>query len=269
MGVTMGALKENFELDGNLDQIFCAESYSINQPFFQILQEGYSISSDDGRESFNAVRKRDFLKSIVGLIGACFGAMIIASSLFWGLKLFYGATSTKPEAIFIPAIAAAFGLVAGYLFFSKKFAPKRVTSLYFGDEEDTKKLIFQIMPSSGHFYFNREFSLIQNDQVRLTFKRPFINSLLRIKWEVYDENKKLLFCAFEDSWVMSILRRYFKLARLIPMHFIFKDEDEKVFCEFKRKFSIKDKYKIISQPSSHKAWMTLATCILLDTGEER
>ena len=40
---------------------------------------------------------------------------------------------------------------------------------------------------------------------------------------------KLLFVALEDSWLMSILRRYLNLAKLIPMHFIFKEVTSKHF----------------------------------------
>ena len=53
------------------------------------------------------------------------------------------------------------------------------------------------------------------------------------------------------------------------MHFILKDKNENIFCNFNRKFSIKDKYKIKTLQNSFQPWMTLATCILLDTAEER
>ena len=68
----MGALKEVVaqSAGGELDEIFQSDAYSIDQPFFQILQEGYAISSSDRLERFNAVRKRSFIKSIMAKVGA-------------------------------------------------------------------------------------------------------------------------------------------------------------------------------------------------------
>ena len=273
----MGAYKEVLSEDngvvhtqGNdLDHLFTSNTYNIEQPFFQFLQEGYKISTPEGEEIFNAVRKRDFIKTIGARFGAFFGAMIVSSLTFWGLKFAFGVTSTDMQAMIIPGLVSAVLLVGGYLFLNKALTPKRVTTLYHGEEEDESKIIFQIMPTSGFFYFNKEFHLLANGQSKLTFKRPFTNSLFRIKWEVYDESDKLLFVALEDSWFMSILRRYLNLAKLIPMHFIFQGSDQQTFCEFKRKYSIRDKYSIHSNSTEFKPWMTLATCILLDTGEER
>ena len=78
----MGAYKEiqsdnigTMEAYGDeLDELFTSNAYSIEQPFFQFLQEGYKISAPGGREVFNAVRKRKWFKSIASFFGAIFVA---------------------------------------------------------------------------------------------------------------------------------------------------------------------------------------------------
>jgi len=264
----MGALKQETDLTNSIDQYFSSSSYNIDQPFFEFLQEGYKISNPEGVVEFSAVRKKDFIKTIGARIGAIAIAFSITGVLSWGIILL--GASWRDEHPLIAGFSILFTLFGSWLFFGKLLTPKRVTTLYLGEEENDKKVVFKIMPASGVFFFNKEFSLIFEETEKLTFKRPFINSILRTKWEVFDEQNNLIFTAHEDSWFKSILRRFFNLARLIPMHFVLKTNDQQTFCEFKRKFSIKDKYQMINKENSQvKPWMALATCILLDTGEGR
>ncbi len=247
------------------EEIFQCDAYSIEQPFFQIMQEGYSIFNNSGSESYNAARKRQWFRQIfsrmvgsAAFVGTVVGGVMLSSQYL-----------PKESPLIGVAVLVAMGIgVVAYIAVSKFVAPIRKTSLYKGDTD--QHLLFTIEPTSGMFIFNREYHLKdQNGEQIVVFKRPFIESIFRIRWHAYTPKGEYIYTAVEDSLVMALLRRYLRLGRLIPLHFHLNKGGGKKFGEFKRKFSLRDKYQLSHDPKAIPSWMVIATAILLDTGEER
>ena len=172
--------------------------------------------------------------------------------------------SSKPFLIIILTLLG----IGLYIFLVKFLSPKRRTTLYQG--LGNEKALFTIEPSSGIFFFTREYRLKDyRGKSIMIFKRPFLQSLLRIRWNAYSRSGKYMYTAIEDSLLKAILRRYFKLAYFIPMQFHLNKGGGKEFAQFKRRFTIRDKYNLEHNPKAAPSWIIIATAILLDTGEER
>jgi hypothetical protein len=198
-----------------LEEIFISSSYSIQQPYIQVMKEGYDILSKDKSESYSAVRPRSWGKSILARIAGFISLLVILIGCITGGSILLG----KQSQLIILLPFASFTLaIVGYVFVSKILSPIRVTKLYMAGSE--KKPLFTISPSSGLFIFNRSYHLLdQRGKEVVVYKRPYIQSLLRIRWHAYTPKGKYIFTAIEDSLILALIRRYFGLGRFIPMTF--------------------------------------------------
>ena len=265
-------LAKEISLPGRPQGQFFADHYEIKQPFFQIFEEGYDIVSTDGRESYQATRPRSIFKNFIarfaGLIGlvATVGLTIFVASFVTGLL-------GLPDDVdnLTVGFSAFAGVLLGcvtYVIVARAVAPKRVLTL--ADKADAKKVWLVITPASSIFLVNHKWNILDCQGKNLAvFKKNFWESLIRRKWHCHSPQGKYLYSAIEDSLVMAILRRCFGIAKYIPMHFSFQKNGGKSFGEFKRRYSIKDKYHLTHDPKAVESWLVLATALLLDTGEER
>ena len=69
----------------------------------------------EGREKFLMLSGKEILETIGARFGAFFGAMIVSSLTFWGLKFAFGVTSTDMQAMIIPEFVSAVLLVGGQI----------------------------------------------------------------------------------------------------------------------------------------------------------
>jgi hypothetical protein len=249
-------------------------SYSIQQPYIQISQEGYQITSVDQTEKFSAVRPRHIFKNIISrIVGGFLGVTAFVLTILGGFWLGIATnqmTKVEPNPVlmlFVVIVSLAVFVVT-YIAVARSLAPKRKLSLFSPD--NSKLAILSIAPTSGIFIFNHEY-LIRDSagKTQIFFRKSFFESFFRTKWHCFSREGKFLFSATEDSLLKALFRRYFGLARFIPMHFNFIKSDGSVFGEFTRKFSLKDRYKLNFSKNSADSWLILATALLLDTGENR
>jgi uncharacterized protein YxjI len=250
----MSNLAEKITFEHELKSRFRSEQYRIEQPYMQITVEGYTISSVDGSETYSAMRPRHIFKNIL--------ARLFAVGVFFAV--FAGA---------LALIGGGAGVVLGFaggLFIafaaSNICAPIRRATV----KDQAGAVIMTIEPTSRYLLFNSEFA-IRDAQGRIlaTFKKNFWASLFQKRWHAADFQGRYLFSAIEDNLFLSVLRRYLNLAKLIPMHFRFSKGGGKAFGEFRRGYSLRDKYKLNYNPAAADGWLIVAASILLDTGENR
>jgi uncharacterized protein YxjI len=104
--------------------------------------------------------------------------------------------------------------------------------------------------------------------------KNWLYNIFRKRWYVYDPSGKLLYTAKEDSIILSLLRRLLgPLFGFLRTNFIIVRQDsEDVVGEFKRKFTILDRY-VLDMSSDPERRMdrriALALGVMLDTGERR
>jgi hypothetical protein len=252
---------DKITLEHELKNRFRSEQYRIEQPYMQITAEGYTISAADGSESYTAVRPRHLFHSFfaMGLAGIAF-----AVTLGFSVYLTEG---LKDEGVILLSVFAGFlgGMFVAYAVGNICGPIRRATV-----KDHAGALMMVIEPTSRYLLFNSEFA-IRDAQGRTlaTFKKYFWSSLFQKRWHATDFQGRYLFTATEDNLILSVLRRYLNLAKLIPMHFRFSKGGGKKFGEFRRGYSLRDKYKLNYDPAAADGWLMVAAGILLDTGEKR
>jgi len=251
---------------------FRSSKYNIQQPYIQILEEGYKIQSDDQTETYHAVRPRKWFRNFLargigflGLLGVFVG--FSGLSIFYLDKLkFYGPNTIFYMLPLVVALSFALGF-STYLFIAKLLSSRREITLY---DSNSKQSLISIKPSSGLFIFNHTYKLYDSSGVVLAcFHKNVFKSILQIQWNCSDADGKYVFSATEDSIFMGLLRRYFALGKFIPLHFNFTKSLGKPFGQFIRRYSLRDAYTLSHNPKVAEGWLMVATGLLLDTGEER
>lgn len=245
---------------------FAGDSYKIHQPLIQITAESYTITSEDKSEMFKAIRPRQLTRTFFAKIGCAFSFIIIyvvsVAVLGMTLKASLGEAGLAAAAL----LGFAFSFL-GTLLIAKLLYPKRRATLKKGDEKGP--VVFTIRPTSGLFLFNHEYGVYDaNDQIQAIFKKRFLENLILKKWHCYHPDNQYRFTAKEDSILIAFMRRYMFMGRFIPLHFDF-TKGAKVFGQYKRKFSVRDKYSLDFNSKAMPPWLAVATAILLDTGESR
>ena len=257
-------------LDHQLRDRFKSELYRIEQPYVQILTEGYTIKSHDDSESFSASRPRRLFRTFLARTLAI--AVFLMIFIFCLVKMGMVTKGLDKESPAVTNAALIWG-VGGFLvslviawIVSAVAAPLRRATV----KDHTGATLIVIEPTSKFLVFNSEFAIRDSSgQVLATFEKDFWESIFQRHWHAYDFQRRYLFSASEDNLLLSILRRYLNLAKFIPMQFKFNKGGGKQFGEFRRGYSLRDKYKLTYDPAAADGFLMVATGILLDTGEKR
>jgi uncharacterized protein YxjI len=104
--------------------------------------------------------------------------------------------------------------------------------------------------------------------------KNILYNAFRKRWYVYDPAGRLLYTAKEDSIILSLLRRLLgPLFGFLRTNFIILRQDsEDIVGEFKRKFTILDRYVLDMSADPERRVdrrIALALGVMLDTGERR
>jgi uncharacterized protein YxjI len=106
------------------------------------------------------------------------------------------------------------------------------------------------------------------------FAKNWLYNAIRKRWYVYGPDQRLLYIAKEDSVILSLLRRFLgPLFGVLRTNFIIlRPDSEEVIGEFKRKFTILDRYVLDMSGDPQRLMdrrVALALGVMLDTGERR
>jgi uncharacterized protein YxjI len=104
--------------------------------------------------------------------------------------------------------------------------------------------------------------------------KNILYNIIRKRWYVYAPDGRVAYVAKEDSIILSLLRRFLgPLFGLLRTNFIIlRPDSEDVIGEFKRKFTILDRYVLDMTADPQRTMdrrVALALGVMLDTGERR
>ena len=107
-----------------------------------------------------------------------------------------------------------------------------------------------------------------------SFAKNILYNFFRKRWYIYGPDGRVQFLAKEDSVILSLLRRLLgPMMGLLRTNFIFvRPDSEDVIGEFKRKFTILDRYVLDMTGDPQRLMdrrVALALGVMLDTGERR
>lgn len=251
------------------DPAFDRDIFLLRQQLLKI-SEKYDVGDEQGNKIIFVERPAHLLRNL--------GALLVgAAILFGGMAAMAALPSSTTQS---PAIAwlVIFGMlavfVAAFAAGVSLSAKRHVT--FYRDESKRERLLSILQ--------DKKFQPItMTYTVRDARGRPiarlgknWLFNVIRKRWYVWapGPDRRLLFVAKEDSIILSLLRRFLgPLFGLLRTNFVFLPAGtEDVIGEFKRKFTILDRYVLDMSADPQQLMdrrIAIALGVMLDTGERR
>ena len=252
------------------DSIFNRDIFLLRQKHLSINQK-YQVSDEQGNAILFVERPTYFWRAILAL-GAAYivtmAAYMLVMAAVVGQRAQTGQTQDSPlAALVFMLLPVLFVVVAMAL--SKK---RHVT--FYRDESRTQKM-FDVLQDKKVQFPMRTYTVRDAAGTPLAlFKKNYLYNLFRKRWEMRSMSGTVLCVAKEDSIILSLLRRVlgplFGLLR--TNYLITRGTGDAVVGEFKRKFTILDRYVLDLSADRRRDLdrrLALALGVMLDTGERR
>lgn len=250
------------------DPVFDRDLFLLRQQLMRI-SEKYDVGDEKGNKIVFVERPAHLLQNLGALLAVIviwmagsMGAIALAD------QFPQGSTAGALVALIGGIIAVVGGLVAGIA-----LSAKRHVSFY-RDASKHDRLLEVLQDKKWQpitaTYTVRDF----RGRPLARLAKNWLYNLLRKRWYVYDPAGRLLYVAKEDSIILSLLRRLLgPLFGFLRTNFVIQRQDsEDVVGEFKRKFTILDRYVLDLSADPERRLdrrVALALGVMLDTGERR
>jgi uncharacterized protein YxjI len=250
------------------DPVFDRDIFLLRQQLLKI-SEKYDVADEQGNNIIYIERPAHFLRN-VGALLAAIATWFVVFTVFTTV-----AKQTPPES----AANAILALLGTVLAFVGAFAvgiplsAKRHVTFY--RDASKRDRLLDILQDKKFQPITNTFTLRDRTGRPLAqLAKNWLYNMIRKRWYVYAPNGQLSYVAKEDSIILSLLRRFLgPLFGLLRTNFIIlRPDTEDVVGEFKRKFTILDRYVLdMSADSQRKVdrRIALALGVMLDTGERR
>ena len=249
------------------DDAFNRDIFLLRQKHLSINQK-YQVSDEQGNAILFVERPTYFFRTLfalgvawivmmgVYLTGTALAAASVQKGSVGGLML-------------IVMIAAPVSFVVVAMALSKK---RHVT--FYRDESRTQKMFDVLQDKKVQFPMRTYTVRDASGRPLASFKKNYLYNIFRKRWEMRAPNGSVMCVAKEDSIILSLLRRVIgPLWGLLRTNFIItRGESDTVMGEFKRKFTILDRYVLDLTADRRRDLdrrLGLALGVMLDTGERR
>lgn len=250
------------------DPVFDRDLFLLRQQLMRI-SETYDVGDEKGGKILFVVRPAHLPQNL--------GALLAGGGL-WALLTFGGFSLADklPRDSALGGVLAFLGVVGGIvggLAVGIALSAKRHVSFY-RDASKVDRLLEVIQDKKWQpitsTYTVRDFK----GKPIARFAKNWLYNIIRKRWYVYDPGGRLLYTAKEDSVILSLLRRFIgPLFGLLRTNFIIlRGDTDDVVGEFKRKFTILDRYVLDMNADPQRLMdrrIALALGLMLDTGERR
>jgi uncharacterized protein YxjI len=252
--------------ESDADPIFGRDVFLLRQQMLRI-NERYAVSDESGKPILFVERPAHFFRNLLAMLGAFLAAGA------WVVALTSAAAALGPGTFKnILAIVGTVGFFPVLVIAGMKLARKRHVSFYTG--EDKQVCVLEVLQDQKLHFINATFTILAADGTVLgQFRKNYLFNLIRRKWDVLDQNGKVVWVAREDSIILSLVRRVVPFMGLLRTNFIFqRPGSDTVLGEFRRKMTILDKYALDLTADRARAFdrrIAVALGVMLDTGERR
>lgn len=245
---------------------FDRDIFLLRQKHFAINQK-YAVSDEQGNALLYVERPTYFWRTVLALCGAYLVTM----------TLFYFVIDTAQANAAAGGVGVAFlVLLLLPLVFTVTFMAlcKKRHVTFYRDESKTEKL-FDVLQDKKIQFPIRTYTLRDASGNSLAvFRKNFLYNIFRKRWELRTVGGSVICVAKEDSIILSLLRRVLgPLFGLLRTNFLItRGEGSAVLGEFKRKFTILDRYVLDLSADRRRDFdrrQAVALGVLLDTGERR
>jgi uncharacterized protein YxjI len=252
--------------DSDADPIFGRDVFLLRQQMLRI-NERYALTDESGKPILFVERPAHFFRNLLAVVGAFLAAITWAVALTSAAdSLGRGTLST------ILGIVGVVGFFPVLVIAGMKLSKKRHVSFYTG--EDRKVCVLEVLQDQKLHFINATFTVLGADGTVLgQFRKNYLFNLIRRKWDVLDQNGRVVWVAREDSIILSLVRRVVPFMGLLRTNFIFQRAGgDAVLGEFRRRMTILDRYVLDLTADRARAFdrrIAVALGVMLDTGERR
>lgn len=253
---------------GQLDPAFDRDIFLLRQQLLRI-SEKYDVGDEQGNKIIFVERPAHFLRNF----GALLAAVIIGVGGFTGVIALVDSFPTGSTEGGIIAIVGMLAVFIAAPVVGIALSAKRHVTFY---RDDTKRQRLIDILQDKKFQPITQTYTVRDARGRPLAKlaKNWLYNLFRKRWYVYAPDRRLLYLAKEDSVILSLLRRFLgPLFGLLRTNYIFLPAgSEDVIGEFKRKFTILDRYVLDMTADPQRTMdrrIALALGVMLDTGERR
>ena len=180
----------------------------------------------------------------------------------------------SPLAITLVTLGILGTLTATFLA-SVNFFPKRHISFYRG--KDRTGRVLEVKQDSKLQLIKATFTVLDTENRPLAkFSKNVFSNILRKCWRCTSPEGQPICCAFEDSIILALLRRFLgTMFGLLRTNFVIvggSNPGGEVLGELNRKFTLFDRYVLDLTPDTTRSLdrrVAVALGVILDTGERR
>ena len=250
------------------DPVFNRDLFLLRQQLMRI-SETYDVGDEKGNNILFVVRPAHLLQNL--------GALLAAGAVWFVVT--FGVFSVVPEpgqrnaaGEIVALLGILLGIVGAAVVGIALSRKRHVT--FYRDATKRDRLIDVLQDKKWQpitsTYTVRDFK----GQPIARLAKNWLYNMFRKRWYVYDPAGRLLYTAKEDSVILSLLRRFIgPLFGLLRTNFlILRSDSEDIVGEFKRKFTILDRYVLDMSADPSRLVdrrIALALGLMLDTGERR
>jgi len=249
------------------DPVFDRDLFLLRQQMLRI-SEKYDVADEKGNNIIYIERPAHLGRNLgAALLGLLAGTVV-------GLML--GALSDALKGTVLEPVLAICAVVFGLATFiavAVSLSAKRHVTFY-RDASKRDRLLEVLQDKKWQpitaTYTVRDF----RGKPLARFAKNILYNLIRKRWYIYGPDQQVQFLAKEDSVILSLLRRFLgpMLGVLRTNFIILRPDSEDVIGEFKRKFTILDRYVLDMSGDPQRLMdrrVALALGVMLDTGERR
>jgi uncharacterized protein YxjI len=229
----------------------------------------YDVGDEQGNNIIFVERPAHFLRN--------FGALLAAAIVwFGGVALLIAVVDTLPAQSAARSVVSLIGMIAIFIgapALGIALSAKRHVTFY---RDQTKRArLLDVLQDKKFQPITTTYTVRDARGKPLArLAKNWLYNLIRKRWYVYAPDGRLLYLAKEDSVILSLLRRFLgPLFGLLRTNFIILPSGtEDVIGEFKRKFTILDRYVLDLTADPQRSMdrrIALALGVMLDTGERR
>lgn len=249
------------------DDAFNRDVFLLRQKHLSINQK-YQVSDEQGNAILFVERPTYFFRTLLAL-GVAW--IVMMGVYLMGMTL--AAASVQQGSVggltLVVILAAPVSFVVVAMALSKK---RHVT--FYRDDSRTQKMFDVLQDKKVQFPMRTYTVRDASGRPLASFKKNYLYNIFRKRWEMRAPNGSVMCVAKEDSIILSLLRRVIgPLWGLLRTNFIItRGESDTVMGEFKRKFTILDRYVLDLTADRRRDLdrrLGLALGVMLDTGERR
>lgn len=253
-----------------IDPVFNRDLFLLRQQLLRISDK-YDVCDETGANILYMERPAHFLQNF----GALLAGLAASVAVFLGVGTIAEQAPPTSAARAILVVLAVLLALTALLAVSISLSAKRHLSVY-RDASKRERLI-EVLQDKKFQPITMTFTVRDfRGQPLARLAKNWLYNVFRKRWYVYapGPEQHLLFVAKEDSVLRSLLRRFLgPLFGVLRTNFIIlRPDSEDLVGEFKRKFTILDRYVLDMSADPQQLMdrrIALALGVMLDTGERR